>query len=114
MLKELGETAMRGVDGLVSMGRNRVGGSTPSRRDPLLQLDDLEATLPLGLASWRDLDVAAGFHGLHELRGSMGNLLQNMGLETNTKHLPLLRSEGSPVGLPRVKDERGPASLRRL
>jgi hypothetical protein len=48
-------------------GRNRVGASTPSRRDPFLQFDDLEATLPLGLASWRDLDLAAGLRGLLEL-----------------------------------------------
>jgi hypothetical protein len=44
----------------------------------------------------------------------MIDLLENVGLETNMKHLPLLRSERSPVGLRRVKDERGPASLRRL
>jgi hypothetical protein len=32
-------------------------------RDPFLQLDELEAPLPLGLAGWRGLAFAAGLHG---------------------------------------------------
>jgi hypothetical protein len=37
-----------------------------------------------------------------------------MGLETNSKRMPLLRDERSTVDLRQVKDEWGSASLRRL
>jgi len=38
-----------------------------ARRDPFLQLDDLEAALPLLRSRWRGLDLAAGLRGLLEL-----------------------------------------------
>src|SRR5260370_32360056 len=38
-----------------------------ARRDAFLQLDDLEAALPLGLAGRRGLAFAAGLHGLLDL-----------------------------------------------
>jgi hypothetical protein len=38
-----------------------------TRSDPFLQLDDLEAALPFGLAGRRGLARAAGPHGLLDL-----------------------------------------------
>jgi hypothetical protein len=35
--------------------------------DPFLQLDDLEAALPLGLTGWRCLALAVGQHGRLDL-----------------------------------------------
>jgi hypothetical protein len=43
------------------------GRGGPPQRDAFLQLDDLEAALPLGLADWRRLVLAARFHGLFRL-----------------------------------------------
>jgi hypothetical protein len=59
------------------------------RRDPLLQLDDLEAALALGLADLRGLVLASGFHGLLRLTRFHGEAPLKMGRESNTEHSPL-------------------------
>jgi hypothetical protein len=83
-----------------------------TRRDAFLQLDELEAPLPLGLTGWRGLALVAGLHGLVGLARFHDGTSFRINSSLRYHEVVIARrSVCAPAGAPAVAGARAGAGL---